>query len=444
MKPIFIILLFINLSSSAQNYNVKKDSLLSFLYASKGYFNDINILNPKSNPYLPIKVANEYPIQKLIKNNKGLFICIDGTGQVYKAISNDKDIMNFAKIDSTIFFGHNYGGIKFSYLDTLYNFGGNGFWHFFGHLSYFTEGKEWDIKKLNEEHIVNSKINYFNADKDQLFYIQTPYIDVATTNIFNKILLFKLNIKTKNNELIGYVNETFLKYDKLTIYFSSKKLDGLVCSFLNEYYLLNFNKNQISRLKNINLIKALDGSINNRTEAIFEKDSLIYIANGKNRALKAYDFKISDFELIKYKIFNKDYSKIYKTILIVLVVLLLFILLNFKLIKTKFNSLSKKDVTTNVLDFNEVEKDLINLLIAKAEKEQHSDIDEVNNVLGLTKKSLNVQKKLRTEHINRINHKFKVNYNMDIDLIERHKTEEDRRFILYGISKANSLIYKMK
>ena len=295
MKSIIIALLLINLSSSAQNYNVKKDSLLSFLYASKGYFNDINILNPKSKHYLPIKVANEYPIQKLIKNNKGLFICIDGTGQVFKAISTNKDLMNFAKIDSTIYFGHNYGGIKFSYLDTLYNFGGNGFWHFFGHLSYFTEGKEWDIKKINEEHIVNSNISYFNADKDQLFYIQTPYKDVTTNKSFDKRLLFKLNIKRKNNELIGYVNETFLKYEKITIYFSSKKLDGLLCSYLNDYYLLNFNKNEISRLKNLNLIKALDGSINDRTEAIFEKDSLIHIANGNNRALKAYDFKISDF-----------------------------------------------------------------------------------------------------------------------------------------------------
>jgi hypothetical protein len=444
MKPIFIVLLLINLSSSAQIYNVKKDSLLSYLYASKGYFNDINILNPKSKPYLSIKVANEYPIQKLIKNNKGLFICIDGTGQVFKAISTDKDIMNFAKIDSTIYFGHNYGGIKFSYLDTLYNFGGNGFWHFFGHLSYFTEGKEWDIKKINEEHIVNSNISYFNADKDQLFYIQTPYKDVATNKSFDKRLLFKLNIKTKNNELIGYVNETFLKYDKLTIYFSSKKLDGLLCSYLNDYYLLNFNKNEISRLKNINLIKALDGSINDKTEAIFEKDSLIYLANGNIRVLKAYDFKISDFELINYKIFNRDYSKIYITISIILVVLTFLFLLNFKLIKTKINSLSKKDVFTTDLDFNEVEKALINLLIGKAEKEQHSDVDEVNNVLGLAKKSLDVQKKLRTEHIHRINHKFKVNYNVNINLIERHKTEEDRRFIKYGISKANSIIYKRK
>jgi hypothetical protein len=444
MKPIFIVLLLINLSSSAQIYNVKKDSLLSYLYASKGYFNDINILNPKSKPYLSIKVANEYPIQKLIKNNKGLFICIDGTGQVFKAISTDKDIMNFAKIDSTIYFGHNYGGIKFSYLDTLYNFGGNGFWHFFGHLSYFTEGKEWDIKKINEEHIVNSNISYFNADKDQLFYIQTPYKDVATNKSFDKRLLFKLNIKTKNNELIGYVNETFLKYDKLTIYFSSKKLDGLLCSYLNDYYLLNFNKNEISRLKNINLIKALDGSINDKTEAIFEKDSLIYLANGNIRVLKAYDFKISDFELINYKIFNRDYSKIYITISIILVVLTFLFLLNFKLIKTKINSLSKKDVFTTDLDFNEVEKALINLLIGKAKKEQHSDVDEVNNVLGLAKKSLVVQKKLRTEHIHRINHKFKVNYNVNINLIERHKTEEDRRFLKYGISKANSIIYKRK
>ena len=190
--------------------------------------------------------------------------------------------------------------------------------------------------------------------------------------------------------------------------------------------------------------KALNGFITDKTEAIFEKDSLIYISYGNNRILKAYNFKISDFELLNYKIFNKDYTKVYVTIAIVLVILIFLFLLNFKLIKTKINSFSKKDVTTNDLNFNEVEKALINLLIGKAEKEQHSDVDEVNNVLGLAKKSLDVQKKLRTEHIHRINHKFKVNYNVNIDLIERHKTEEDRRFLRYGISKANSIIYKRK
>jgi hypothetical protein len=112
--------------------------------------NDINTFNSIFTPYLPLKIAFELPIQKLIKNKKGLYILIDGTGQVYKAIASTKDSISFARVDSTIYFGHNYSAIKFSYLDTIYNFGGNGYWHFFGHLYYFNEGSEWEIKRLNE------------------------------------------------------------------------------------------------------------------------------------------------------------------------------------------------------------------------------------------------------------------------------------------------------
>ena len=442
MKPTFILLLLVNLSSTGQNYSVKKDSLISFLYSTKGNVTDINTFNPIFKPYLPVKIAYELPIQKLIKNNNGLYIIIDGTGQVYKAISNTKDSINFAKVDSTIFFGHNYGSIKFSYLDTIYNFGGNGYWHFFGHLIYFNEGSEWEIKKLNKEYFVNSGYYYFNYNNAELYYIQIPYNSVSTSAIYNQTLLYKLNIKTNKNELIGNVREDFFKFNGFQIYFSSKKLNGLLFHYNNDFYLLNFDKNEIHLLTNKNLKKALDGSINERRIAIFEKDSLVYIVYGNNKNFKAYNFELSDFELTNHRIFYNDYSNFYLIIAIVFGVLILLVVFYIKQIKTKVKSIFNKPFITNALDFNEVEKNLINLLIVKADNEQFCDVDEVNKILGLAKKTLEVQKKLRTEQIHRINHKFKINYNIEIDLIERHKTEEDRRFIKYGISKSNSLIYK--
>jgi hypothetical protein len=447
MKSILILFSFISLISSAQTYSVKKDSLFSFLYFSKGNINDINIFNNQYNSYLflPIKISSETPSQKLIKNNNGLYILIDGTGQVYKAIASNKDSISFARVDSTIYFGHNFSSIKFSYLDSIYNFGGTGYWHFFGHLIYFHEGSEWEIIKLNNEYHVNSNISYFDADKGELYYIQVPYDDASTTKYQNKILLYKLNINTKKNELIGNVREDFIKYIQTAIYFRSKKLNGLICQFRDNFYLFNFNKNEISTLKNKNLINALIGTTSNHNCAIFEKDSLIYIAGfEKNKELKAYNFKMSDFELTNHQIYYEANSNLNLIIAIIFGVIIILYFFYIKLIKIKVKNNSNKPIIANDLDFNEVEKTLIDLLISKANNEQFCDVDELNKILGLSKKTLEVQKKLRTEQIHRINHKFKVNYNIDIDLIERHKTEEDRRFKKYGISKANSLIYKRK
>jgi hypothetical protein len=58
-------------------------------------------------------------------------------------------------------------------------------------------------------------------------------------------------------------------------------------------------------------------------------------------------------------------------------------------------------------------------------------------VLGLTKKSLEIQKKIRTETLNRINHRFKMKFETDEDLIERIRSEEDRRFYRYIIREEN-------
>jgi hypothetical protein len=444
MKIYVLIFIFISNYSFAQSFSIQKDSLITFLYNSKGNIEEINTLPKRGKIYLPIKIGSSFPEQKLIKNNKGLYIQIDGTGQVYKATKTNKEHIIFSRIDSTTYFGHNFGSIKFSYLDTIYNLGGNGYWHFFGHLIYFNEGKEWDIKKLNEEYKVNSANYYYNQINGTLFYIQKPYNEVSTNKSQSLIKLYKLNLKNYKNEFIGVIDESDFKYNELSTFVASKKLNGSICQYLNDYYLLNFEKNSISKLKNLQLISELNGSNKFQTEVVFEKNGIVYVSSGNNRELKSIIFKESDFELTGYKIYLKDYSKIYLITSIFLVLLFAITIIRFKVIKSRLIQIFSKQHIINDLEFTQIEKSLIELLISKVDTQQYCDAEEVNKVLGLAKKSLEVQKKIRTEHIHRINHKFKVNYNIDIDLIERHKTEEDRRFLKYGISKANSNIFKRK
>ena len=101
-------------------------------------------------------------------------------------------------------------------------------------------------------------------------------------------------------------------------------------------------------------------------------------------------------------------------------------------------AVSKKE--DNGIDFNPLELELITKMIEQSARGNHFSVEDINTSLGLNRKTLEIQKKIRTETINRINHKFKIKYNLSIDLIERIRSEEDRRYYKYMISGENGKI----
>jgi NhaP-type Na+/H+ and K+/H+ antiporter len=97
------------------------------------------------------------------------------------------------------------------------------------------------------------------------------------------------------------------------------------------------------------------------------------------------------------------------------------------------------DLTSN--EFNTIETSLINKLIEKSNQKSHLTVDELNSYLGIKKKTIEIQKRVRTEAINRINHKFNIKFNIESTFIERTRSIEDRRYFNYIINKENATIY---
>lgn len=95
----------------------------------------------------------------------------------------------------------------------------------------------------------------------------------------------------------------------------------------------------------------------------------------------------------------------------------------------------------NYIQFNEHEKTLIQHIIEKSKNQQFFTVAELNLHLGVKNKSIEIQKKIRTEAIIRINHKFNVNFNMDTVFIERIRSIEDRRYFNYYINEGNIKTY---
>jgi hypothetical protein len=190
--------------SSSQEICIENNKLLNFL------FNDTNtittVTNPKNTNRIikfdkpPINVYN----QTILKNKKGLYIFIDGTGRIYKAKSLENDKLCFNRIDSTHFYGYNAGCIFFSVKDSLYSFGGFGFWRSNGHLRYYSDlYNEWEIQKINKEIQTSNRLYYLDPNTSNLFYLKIPYIESSTGYEFNDYILCKLNFNQKENNEIG-------------------------------------------------------------------------------------------------------------------------------------------------------------------------------------------------------------------------------------------------
>jgi hypothetical protein len=154
---------------------------------------------------------------------------------------------------------------------------------------------------------------------------------------------------------------------------------------------------------------------------------------------------MDDFQKEPYTLYepinsNKNSFYLFASIILLIVILFLF---RKNLKRTQFqNQTDKIEIQENSMDFNAIETSLIDQIISRANKNELFTVTELNNTLGINKKSLEIQKKVRTVTINRINHKFQVKYNKESVLIERIRSEDDRRYYLYTISRENAkLIY---
>jgi hypothetical protein len=143
----FLGLLFY-INSNAQSFSCPITPSLAYLFNTKSeiskisHTQDLELFTPD--------IENWKPIYKLIKNKSGLFVLIDGTGQLYKANSINQKEITFNRIDSTRFMGYNFESISFSYNQTIYSFGGYGIWNRSGQLTHFTPLAEWSIDKINK------------------------------------------------------------------------------------------------------------------------------------------------------------------------------------------------------------------------------------------------------------------------------------------------------
>jgi len=456
MKYIYLsfLVIFTHICPSfTQTIRTQKTPLLAFLYA---YKNEIGYINtPKGINYVQISSNGKNIQQSLIKSKNGLFLLVDGTGQIYKATDTTNQDILFSRIDSTRDFGNNYLSINFSYNDTILSYGGYGFWRINGQLRYFNEN-EWGILKINEEYRVTNEAFCFLPKKSLLYTLKNiTNNESLIDNEKESQDIIQLSLVTKENKIIGKLNPSFSFIGKSPSrnIVNIESLNGALFEDIEqrEYVLINFEENKIFKL-NEEKRNEIFNRTKNTIQTIFEINGMIYFTSSNN-TFDSIKISSKDFILIHENIYSNSFVLKYRSTIIIMIFLISFVIIisiiyikRKKIIKDLFIG-SNKEVTiqngiTLNMGFSMIDHQLIELIYSKCQKGDTASVEDVNNCLGISKKTIEIQKRVRTEVINRLNHKFKIICDIPDNIINRIRSDEDRRYFRYTINDESYNCYK--
>ena len=449
MKRIIGVLLYLFLSISlfSQSITTQATPILRFLYNKKEPISIIS--NTEKMQLFPLIVGKANAKFKLIKNKIGLFVLVDGTGLVYKATNLSDNLITYTRIDSTTFFGNNFLSINYSYNDTLYSFGGYGFWQMNGQLIHFNPGAEWSIDKINKKYNTTNYLCNYLPEDGKIYYVEQHREEEATNEKRDKYLTVEFDLKKKENKILGKINpEIDLISNDFTINVPS--LEGVLLYTNRGIYLYNFKENKIFKLINSKVQETLLRNSEDPVQATFYSEGKIYFSYLKDTNLYSVDINIKDFKEENYPLYikNRNWSAILIPSILIIVLIICFFIIKRRFIKrkpirdTNTESIYSNDLNTN--EFNSIEITLIDKLIEKSNNNSHLTVDEMNTILGIKKKTIEIQKRVRTEAIIRVNHKFNINFNVETTFIERTRSAEDRRYFNYIINKENASLYLKK
>ncbi len=447
-KSIIILLLAFAIINNAQAQESPDFWMLKQLLKDSSFKGELFVQsmgNQKSALFWPKDLKTEYyhNIDIIIKNKNGLFVVLEGSERVYQ-VSTEADQLYFTRRDSTTIYGRMYGKFIYSYNDTIHSLGGYDLRNYSAELKYLKEFR-WAEKKLNKSIpliYLGNNVSY-NQKNHSIFFVTDQWpIDRETTGIEKKV--FHLDLKTNQWQELGTPTSIFLDL----ISYSSKIAtlpsgtfvlgNAVTESSLGRHTtaLFDYEHNKIFVLKDTSLSNTIfDLLYEDKKPEPFKvityfKDSTLTILSSQYQK-KEILLKQSDFIELDVPIYIATNSSIWKVMnllwLGVSVALSLSILGFFFLVKHKSKYPYWKD--DDLPSFIELEAELIKHFMNSPE--HRLSVDEVDQVLGTSKKSKDVQNQKRSSFVRSINNKFMRISGTEINLIYTSRLVYDRRMIEY-------------
>ena len=412
----------------------------------------------------------------LIKDPSGLYVLPQGTGRIYK-LDTTKVEYQWQRIDSTFFTGYNFRSIAFSLDSIFYSFGGNGFWVTNGTLRNFNQfSKQWDAAMLSENIYWHKLAGGFymldTASKTlSIKAISAPSSEVLKSSSAEKIKegLYQLNIKTGDWTRMGKMKDTShliiatLPWGLLNIgfgvmdlannrYFSfSQRLKSKILGILssNRYAypaIATFAIDSVFYMGS--QFHPYDSVVISRADLIdtgipvyepIESPGLLDDVEAESFLLVILGFVSSFLGLLLYKAKKSKHTGAVETVVTPAIEGLPAPVDNPKAVAapdtekhpTSFRS-------TRILELlEERERSLLEFLFNHSADERLTSIEEINKVVGVQNRSVEIQKRMRSDLIGSINQKLGIVTRDAKPVVDKQRSEFDKRSFDYFIHPAH-------
>ncbi|MFY8204043.1 MAG: hypothetical protein ACOVJ1_07330, partial [Sediminibacterium sp.] len=192
----------------------------------------------------------------LLKKKDKVYLQLLGSGRLYQIQKQGKGDYQFNRLDSTLYFGANFGSINFFYKDTLFKLGGGGFWKIIDYFTFYsTKTNEWELisskKGIPVYQSPENGVSFFMDQLNGKFYLsnsisQTDFPASLNTTYSDTCRVFDFKDKTWQN--LGKINPA-LK-DKLQKSLGLKTTFGPYLIFHSDLEIkwINFSTNQFGVL----------------------------------------------------------------------------------------------------------------------------------------------------------------------------------------------------
>ena len=468
LLPLFLLLYGVNVAFS-QNQKTKstinetESALLDII--SKDTVNPLNIkLNGDVFKFGITPFTNS--TISLLKNKKEIYIQPLGTGKLYQVKKEKEGKFHIERIDSTYFNGANFNAINFFMNDTLFQYGGDGYWHIRGYLTYFSyKTHEWELYNANRLVIAfedgNNNLVYNIDRKKRNLYLSNSFLQVdfpASLNVESIDSVYKYNTQSRIWTTLG-------------------KTNPLLKAIIETKGALHYQMNEYSIIQNkLELIWAdfdnnTFGKFKERANSEFKENWLsIYLNNTKYNSLQF--FLGNTFYLIKIDAENKltynsfqitndalDLSNqqpiyiptnkfvqllshhIIDITLYVILGLITIVIAIYWLKRRNTKNVLNKEVS-NILNnhffesLTVIEKELIEALYEFHLKGVFVSTKLINKIIGVQNKDVMTQNKNRSDYFLKINQKFKFATHKELPLIIKTRDGLDKRQFNYGLQEA--------
>lgn len=358
------------------------------------------------------------------------FFVIAGTGQVYK-FDPLKRILS--RVDQTYFRGYNFGAFQFSHNDSLFSFGGIGFWHYNNVQTFFDlQTKEWEMVKCKGDipQRMYSTFAGYSKREGKLFMLEIPDAFVAPT--IQPLDFYEYDLKTNVWNKKGSVSVDFLNS------FERRYAEVI---WTNDLFIIPSINGEIivDPIKNISYkylgskssffipgfkIFAKGNMLYSYKKDFPEKSNKNYLDSLDIRVLMSQSEKIGPF--YHSPLWLSDQGYLY---LICSVIFILSIVLNLNYLRSrrkwKSNFSNSNVLSAEALSF--LHKCLalgLNHILTS---------NEITKLMGYDNQAYDTQRQYRSKLINHINLHFKNTYNIP-NVIVRVSSNSDKRFVDYVIS----------